>query len=119
MLKVYSKEDYDSYANFQKAFVAELKQTFVGEKTAYTGKDAIFSDFDVSNSNLGTIVFAELDVAGERKRMALGPAIASGTVAVSSELEKRFSEFADVYRRSEARYTAEIEAEGKEAAEKS
>ena len=118
MLKVYSKEDYGSYANFQKAFVGELKQTFVGEKATYMGKDAIFSDLDVSNSNLGTAVCAELDVAGERKRMALGQAVASGTVAVSSELEKGLREFADVYGRSEASYAAEIEAEGKEAAEK-
>jgi len=118
MLKIYSKENYGSYVEFQKAFINELKQAFIGTKVSYRDKDAYFSDFAISNSNLGTNIGTTLDVDGEQKQMVLDLAVKSGIVVISDNVKKDYEEFANIYEQSKANFAAEVEAERKEAEEK-
>lgn len=118
MLKIYSKENYDSYMDFQKTFINELKQAFTGTKVSYKGKDAYFSDFNISNSNLGININATLDVDGEEKQMILDLAVKSGIVVISDDVKKDYEEFATIYEQSKANFATESEIARKEADEK-
>lgn len=117
-MKIYSKESYNSYQEFQESFINELKQAFIGTKVSYRDADAYFSDFSISNSNLGEHIGVGLDVNGEVKNMIIDLAINSGIVKLPEDVKKVYDEFVETYTKSKEVYDTEVKARVKEAEEK-
>ena len=116
-MEIYTKETYNSYNEFKKEFINELKQAFIGTKANYNGKNANFADFRFGETNLGECILTTFDVNGEEKTVSITRALESGYVKLEEDAHKAFTEYLEVLIASRANENKYQEEESKIRAE--
>lgn len=111
-MEIYSKENYNSFNEFKKAYIEELKKAFVGSKLIYRDQDAYFGDFYFSVSNLGEHLNAKIYVGNEEKALAILLALNVGAVKVNedfNEYTKILAESYKIYNEEQAKLMKELD----------